>query len=542
MKLLFLYSLMACTLLSVACINNTVGTDVRFSKGDTLPQPSKNSPSPSLAGTFSVQEKFHFDSTLLPAFLKKYPEYARFKNDLIKFYRPRGYSYAWYDSMGLIEQASNLYNRIQQLDDEGITRQLPYKKEFEVLMSNNDSSLRKDPMNAEAELLISSQYLAYANITWQGIDEKQTKNLDWFLPRKKLSLSTLMDSLFSDNGKALFDEEPVYYQYALLKEYLKRYRELEKSGTYPNIKTRKRSFRLGDSSTAIKDIRRSLFLTKDLSSPDTLSMVMDTTLEKAVKNFQLRHGWKDDGVVGAAVIHEMNIPVQDRIRQLLVNMERCRWVPVETKKNFLVINIPDYKLYVVENDSVIFTMKVVVGQTMHETAIFNGELKYIVFSPYWNIPPGIMKKEILPGIRKNSNYLKKHDMEWFGNGIRQKPGINNSLGLVKFVFPNSFNIYLHDTPSKNLFNEDQRAFSHGCIRLSEPKRLAEYLLRKEKEWDPISIHEAMYAGTEKYVPLRETVPVFIAYFTAWVDRAGQLQFRDDIYGRDKRLEELLFTN
>ena len=186
-------------------------------------------------------------------------------------------------------------------------------------------------------------------------------------------------------------------------------------------------------------------------------------------------------------------------------------------------------------------MNIVVGSTAHNTVIFTGTLKYIVFSPYWNVPPSILKKEILPAIKRNKNYLAAHNMEWNGNGVRQKPGPNNSLGLVKFLFPNAYNIYLHDTPAKSLFGEDRRAFSHGCIRLSEPPRLARFLLRNDSNWDSLKIVRAMNARKEQYVTVKETVPVYIGYFTAWVDREGKLNFRDDIYGHDQKMAARMFN-
>ena len=185
-------------------------------------------------------------------------------------------------------------------------------------------------------------------------------------------------------------------------------------------------------------------------------------------------------------------------------------------------------------------MKIVVGSTAHNTVIFTGTLKYVVFSPYWNIPPGILKNEILPAISRNKNYLTRHNMEWHGNIVRQKPGPNNSLGLVKFLFPNDYNIYLHDTPSKSLFEENERAFSHGCIRLSQPAKLARFLLRNDPSWDSLKIARAMNGGKEKFVTVKENVPVYIGYFTAWVDREGNLNFRDDIYGHDRKLADQLF--
>lgn len=526
--------------LALSCTSSTKEAGAAANTKDTIPT-IKKAVASSMAGNFSTQSELRFDSAAIKDFLKKYPDFNKFSKDLNKFYQSRSFSYAWYDGNGLIEQAASLYNRVEQLQEEGITRQLPYSKTFDALMDDNDSLLLREPMNAEAELMLTSQYFAYANIAWEGIDEKETQKLDWFLPRKKLSLKNLMDSLISEEGKTILEKEPVYYQYALLREYLKKYKTLEKNGGYPKITADKKSYKLGDSSNTIKTIRKSLYLMNDLTTPDTLSHVMDATLESAVKKFQLRHGWKDDGIIGAAMIREMNIPVHERILQLLVNMERCRWVPVDSKKDYIMINIPAYKLYVVENDSVAWNMNVVVGKSMHKTAIFNGDLKHVVFSPYWNVPPSILKNEIIPGIKRNPNYLKNHNMEWNGNGVRQKPGNNNSLGQVKFLFPNSFNIYLHDTPAKSLFSEDQRAFSHGCIRLSEPRKLATYLLRNDKNWNDASITEAMNAGKEKYVTLAKTVPVFIAYLTAWVDRAGELQFRNDIYNRDNRLAEMILT-
>jgi murein L,D-transpeptidase YcbB/YkuD len=212
------------------------------------------------------------------------------------------------------------------------------------------------------------------------------------------------------------------------------------------------------------------------------------------------------------------------------------------KGRYLAVNIPEFKLHAYQDDSLLWSMNVVVGKSVHKTVVFSGDLKYVVFSPYWNVPPGILKNEILPGIRRNKNYLDVHHMEWNNGNVRQKPGPWNSLGQVKFLFPNSHSIYLHDTPSKSLFNEEKRAFSHGCIRVAEPKKLATYLLRDDLNWSEQKIEAAMNRGKEQYVTLKENMPVFIAYFTAWVDRKGLLNFRDDIYSRDTRLAELVLED
>jgi murein L,D-transpeptidase YcbB/YkuD len=238
----------------------------------------------------------------------------------------------------------------------------------------------------------------------------------------------------------------------------------------------------------------------------------------------------------------MSAPLSKRIEQIIVNMERCRWLPAEEDASFLMVNIPQFKLLAVENGNQTFTSDVVVGKETNKTVIFKGDMKYVVFSPYWNVPQSIVTKEIIPGIRKNPNYPAKHNMEYYEGGkIRQKPGKNNSLGLVKFLFPNSFNIYLHDTPSKSLFSEDKRAFSHGCIRVAKPFELAQYLLRYDQNWNEEKIRAAMNSGKEQYVTLKKTVPVYLVYLTAFVDNKGKLNFREDIYSRDQHLKEMLFS-
>jgi murein L,D-transpeptidase YcbB/YkuD len=272
------------------------------------------------------------------------------------------------------------------------------------------------------------------------------------------------------------------------------------------------------------------------------SPVFDQELANGIKEFQRRYGLKEDGVAGPGVLKEMSAPLSKRIEQILVNMERCRWLPVEEESNFLMVNIPQFKLLAVENEKITWSSDVVVGKATNKTVIFKGDMKHVVFSPYWNVPNSIVKNEIIPAIRKNPNYLAKHNMEYYEGGkVRQKPGPNNSLGLVKFLFPNSFNIYLHDTPAKALFSESKRAFSHGCIRVAKPMELAQYLLKNDPNWNEEKIRAAMNSGKEQWVTLQKTVPVYLVYLTAFVDNNGKLNFREDIYSRDQHLKEMLFS-
>ncbi len=516
-----------------ACNNNGSGKQAH---ADSLAKLAKEINDISIPGGFSNQEKLRFDSATLELFLQRHPGFSLFAEDMHRFYNKREYAYAWYDDKGLIEQAGNLYNRLINIREEGLPDRLPYRDSFVIVMDSLLSLENKKP-DTETELMLTAQYFAYAKIAWQGLSEKESKAMDWFLPRKKVNLPQLMDSLLSDKA-ALINNEPLYRQYGLLRSFLKKYRDIESNGGWKEIKADKRKYEPGNSSAVIQEIKDRLYQLGDIASNDS-SAVYDSSLINGIKTFQQRLGLKQDGIIGPNFFREINYPISKRIEQIIVNMERCRWLPEVPSKEYLVVNIPEFALHAYTGDSLLWTMNVVVGKAIHETAIFSGELKYVVFSPYWNVPPGILKNEILPALKRNPNYLKRQNMEWNGNTVRQKPGPNNALGLVKFLFPNSYNIYLHDTPSKSLFNEDKRAFSHGCIRVSKPKELAKWLLRDYPEWTEEKITKAMNAGKEQYFTLKETVPVFVVYFTSWVDRQGRINFREDVYKRDDRLAKMI---
>jgi L,D-transpeptidase YcbB len=449
---------------------------------------------------------------------------------------------------------------------EGLPDKIPYKDSLIQLFSEGNNAVRyanprKDHANPrtthanprtdransvtahadpQTELMLTAQYFNYARLAWGGISENQTRSINWFLPRKKIDLPALMDSLLNDKSSALIHHGYVYRQYGLLKGYLNRYRILDARGDWPLIKTSQKSLSIGDSSVATGILRKKLFLFGDLTDSSG-SDRFDQDLKAGVQHYQHRLGMKEDGVAGPATIGELNKPVLACIRQILVNMERCRWVPVTLDRDYFVVNIPAFELFAYQKDSLLFAIRAVVGKSVHKTVIFNGNLQYVVFSPYWNVPSGILKNEVLPGIHRDPRYLQKHNMEWSGKTVRQKPGPANPLGQVKFLFPNQYDIYLHDSPAKGLFNEDTRAFSHGCIRLADARKVAHYLLRNDPLWPDRKIDSAMRSGKEKWVTLKDPVPVFIAYFTAWVDRQGKLNWRKDIYKRDDRLAAMLWN-
>lgn len=489
-----------------------------------------------LAGNFSNQKVLKFDSSELDPFFFKYPSLLPFKENLRSFYGRRNFSFAWYDANGQIEQAGNLFTRFQNIQSEGITSPLPYITNLDSLMGNSQAS--DAALKTETEMLLSGLYFYFSNKVWSGLSQNKTTGLEWYLPRKKLSYQSMLDSLLKIGSGFTGADEPVYRQYNLLKPFLKKYQEIEKALNWEIIKETKSAYSIGDSSATILQIRKKLWLTGDLPA-DTSTYLFNIDLQTAVKKFQHRYGMKEDGIIGQAMLRQLNTPLQKSLQTIMVNMERSRWLPLRVEGDYLAVNIPEFKLHAYNGDSLLWDMDVVVGKSVSKTVIFSGQLSQIVFSPYWNIPASIVKNEVQPGIKRNKRYLASHHMERYAGGFRQTPGPWNSLGQVKFLFPNSYSIYLHDTPSKSLFGEDKRAFSHGCIRLSEPKKLAVYLLRKNSLWNDQKITAAMKSGTEKYVTLEDKLPVFITYFTAWVDREGNLNFRDDIYNRDARLVEMM---
>ncbi|MGV3509105.1 MAG: L,D-transpeptidase family protein [Sphingobacteriaceae bacterium] len=327
-------------------------------------------------------------------------------------------------------------------------------------------------------------------------------------------------------------------QYQLLEEAIQHYSKLKTKDPWTEIVFDEGAYlEANDRSPVIKEIRNRLELLGDFRGLGN-SEVYNQRLENGVKRFQARHGLEENGIINKTFIKALNVPLDTRIKQLNANKERLAKEFTKRENKRIVANIPEYKLHVYENGREVLSMDIVVGKTTNKTVLFSDELEQVVFSPYWNVPESIVKNEILPAIDKNPRYLKNNQMEIVGtkNGlpqIRQKPGPKNSLGKVKFMFPNQYNIYFHDTPAKSLFEKKKRAFSHGCIRLSQPFELAKYLLKDDPKWTDEAIQNAMNSGTEKWVTLSEKIPVSISYYTAWVDPSGDVHFRDDIYGHDK---------
>jgi murein L,D-transpeptidase YcbB/YkuD len=463
------------------------------------------------------------------------------------FYNTRNYQFAWFSGDGLTEQALafwNLHDYVTSYESDTALRDKALQKRMDNLIAEESLSVSASDKNyLNTELTLTEHFIRYMLNNYDGGAVKR-KEMERFIPFKKEQVMAVADSLLNKKHKDNKYFEDVNVPYKKLKAELAKYYDITKKGGWPQITTSKKSLKAGVSDPVIAVIKKRLQLTGDMPGTDT-SQVFNDSLENGVRTFQTRMGYKPDGIITAQLIKDMNVPAQDRVEQILMNMGRMRWMPSPSTGQLIVVNIPEFVLHVYEGNKKAFDMNVVVGKEGHNTMMFSGDLNQIVFSPYWNVPPSIVKNEILPKLASNPNYLVSQNMEQTGTEgglpvIRQLPGEKNSLGRVKFLFPNSFNIYFHDTPAKSLFEKDKRAYSHGCIRLSDPEKMANYLLKDNPEWTPDRISEAMDSGTEKFVKLKKPVPVIITYYTAWVDDNGQLNFRDDIYTHDQKLVQKMF--
>lgn len=540
MKNFFLYTVLISSLFA-ACQNNGNSQN----ESDEKKNISKRDYSINKSNSYS---DLFLDSSAVEKFItsKKIPD--SLARRIRSFYNTRNYQFAWFSSDGMNEQTYafwNLHDYVTTYDNDTSLKDKKLQKKMDALVAEESLSPTASADYINTELTLTEHFIKYILNNYEKGYVKR-KEMERFIPLKKEDPLALADSLLNKKHKDDKYFEDVNAPYKALKDQLGKYYNIAKAGGWPQITASKKSLKKGVSDPSIPIIKKRLEITGEMVGKDS-SQVFNDTLENAVRTFQTTMGYKPDGVITAQLIKDMNVPAIERLKQILLNMGRMRWMPTEPNGRLIIVNIPEFVLHVYENKKRAWDMNVVVGKEGHNTTMFTGDLNQVVFSPYWNVPPSIVQKEILPKLASNPDYLASQNMEQTGtdeNGvpkIRQLPGANNSLGRVKFLFPNSFNIYFHDTNAKGLFEKDKRAFSHGCIRLAEPEKMAQYLLRDQPEWTPEKIEDAMNSGNEKYVKLKDPVPVIITYYTAWVDDNGQINFRDDIYSHDKTLGSKMFV-
>jgi murein L,D-transpeptidase YcbB/YkuD len=416
---------------------------------------------------------------------------------------------------------------------------------------------------AQVELYFSAIFLRFARDMKVGrfLPTKIDPNLYW--QKKEIDPVRALELMAEapDMQSFITQWQPGILDYAKLKSVLAAYRDVEAVGGWPAV-PHVDVIKPGEENPAVVAVHARLELTDEQlhGARDRESPVYDDVLVGAVKRFQHQHGLEADGVIGKRTIFAMNIPVADRIQQIIVTMERWRWMPEDLGPSHIRVNIAGYELRRVRNGQLEELMRVVVGKPYHQTPVFSDEIEHLEFNPYWNVPHSIAVNEELPKLKTNPAARAARGFEAVVDGrgvsltsinwstmsrsnfpvrLRQKPGPDNALGRVKFMFPNRFNVYMHDTPARSLFGRAERAFSHGCIRLARPIDLAEQVLAEIPGWDLARIDAVLNSQERTVVRLSSKLPVHLTYATVWVAPDGSVQFRPDIYNRDAKLEKAL---
>ncbi len=412
------------------------------------------------------------------------------------------------------------------------------------------------------ELLLTDAFFRYSIEVHAGYQAPRVLDVDWYLRGPRLDPLKTLDTITRD--EATFKEKvvalpPPHAGYLALKKALLRYLDMQDAGEWQKIPAGP-SLRLGDRDPRVALIRERLaregYL--EIQSLDD-NILFDERLEEAIRRFQNNYGHKVDGIVGRFTLYSLNISLAERIEQIKQNMERWRWMPRNLGQRYVMVNMAGYKLYVMEDNQVVLDMRVVIGKPFRSTPAFQDQLEYLVLNPVWKVPPRLAEEEILPKLQKNPEFLAKNnirvysswsksaeelnpeEIDWneldqdsFQFRLEQSPGDQNSMGRVKFMFPNPFRVYLHDTPARHLFRKQVRTFSSGCIRVERPVTLVSELLRSE-EWTPDRVRDVIASGETMRVDLPKKLPIYLLYWTAWVEDDGFVYFRRDVYSRNENI-------
>ena len=513
---------------------------------------------------FSCQQKPSSEeiSEVIPTLLAE----ADTNSTLTAAYKDNNYQPIWVQSGGLNKAGEEFLEELDHIALDGLVKNHYLTEEQLTLLQQVKAS--KDPqLHAQLDVLLSRSFLQLASDLNRGRIDPADVNIEWKMDRKdpttdyKEQLLAIRSRSSVEN--ALEELRPSNAMYDELKALLQQLRETPKA-EMSSVTAFEGKIEKGDKHEAVPLIRQKLILLQDLEEGQkNTEQVYDDQLFEAVKKFQRRHGLIDDGVIGADFVAAINYSQQDLISKILVNMERLRWLPdfSESDKNKVIVNIPDFHLYYIQEDDTVLTSKVVVGKDYRQTPVFKSEMTFLVFSPTWTLPETILWEDAIPAIQQDRAYLAKNNMKvldyqenevnsrkinWnrlegkedFPYLIRQAPGSGNPLGKVKFMFPNEHYIYIHDSPAQALFSRDDRTFSSGCIRMEKPEEFASLLLEDANDWDSEKIAKAMSQDEEQTVNLKESLDVWLLYLTVW-SKDGKLEVREDVYDMDRKLAESL---
>jgi len=476
--------------------------------------------------------------------------------DLRRLYAGNQYRALWVSDTGPSINAIAFRRCLENSEREGLK-----PEDYHLDAIEKHWKARTPEQLAKLELLMSDVFIDFAKDMYQGRVIPQVVDKDWFLPNREFDPVKLLIEASKDDApcRALFQLRPKQPQYERLRKKLTQFRKIQAEGGWPLIPD-DGLIKVGMESDQIPLVRRRLIISGDYKGPMNDSKVLDEGLSEAVKRFQIHHGIYTDGMIGNETREAMSIPVEKRIAQIIVNLERWRWVPRNLGFRYVLVNAAGYELEIVEDQEPVLEMRVVVGKRERPTPVFTSDLQFVDINPVWNVPRTIAVEDVLPKLQRNPGFVQQqgiqvisgwgknekivnpYSIDWsFYNEkhlpfhFRQPPGPKNPLGRIRFLFPNSHDIYLHDTNHTELFANPERNFSSGCIRVERPLTLARYLLKDDSAWSLDKIVHQINSGQSLRIQLGRTLPVYVLYFTAWVDDDGAINFYPDAYGRDKEL-------
>ncbi|MGH7483628.1 MAG: L,D-transpeptidase family protein [Longimicrobiales bacterium] len=486
---------------------------------------------------------------------------------IVAFYRERGYRQAWTDYDEILERGWALLETMDDSELDGLDPQryrypLAYRMVQQVEGDSIDES-REPAQMAEVDMVLSEVFARYADHLAGGTIDPNASGLNWQIPRDRAPVGELLRQIVAgeDPAELVAGLRPQAPEYERLMHARAKYDSIAARGGWSEV-PEDTPDEIGESGAGVSALRQRLIAERDPAEARLASAGVaqperfDEELKQGLEHFQARHGLDPDGALGELTLEALNTSVADRLLQIKLNMDQWRWLPYDLGDRYILVNVAGFELEVVDQDSVVMTMNVVVGQEGWETPIFRDTMETIVVNPYWNVPASIEREEVLPRVRSDPGYLARNDMEVLrGNNVvnpysiswgavspgsvrfRQRPGPQNALGQVKFLFPNRNNVYLHDTPADQYFSRTSRAFSHGCIRIEKPLELARYLFRTVTDRSVEDLETLLARDSEQWVRVTEPVPVYILYFTAWAGRDGTVRFYPDVYERNRVLDE-----
>jgi L,D-transpeptidase YcbB len=478
----------------------------------------------------------------------------------LAFYRGRADQAAWVGPKRLSDKGLAVHQAVGAAGDDGLP---PVRYRHDVALDRiarlemtGDTAL-SDTMVvrtlADLDVLVTEGFNRLARDLVAGMMDPEAAGLDYRIVKDRAPADAILNRVLTGEAPAdiVARLRPAIPHYDRMRVALLAYHEAEARGDWPQVRTDS-TLKEGGRAEAVAQVRRRLAdgvnareaaLARAGAADESL---FDADLARAVALFQDRHAIVPDGAVGEATARELNHTIAERIAELRLNLDRWRWLPDHLGDRYVIVNIAGFELEVVEQGRIIESMNVVVGQLTNQTPIFSDSIQYVVVNPYWNVPDGIMARTIQPAMDRDPTYLARHDMEIVDGRVRQRPGPKNSLGRYKFIFPNDFDVYLHDTPDGHLFARTERAFSSGCVRLERPRDFARMLLRLQSDRDPDSLDPILAAGKEQWIKLDRPLPVYLLYFTAWAQEDGTVRFHHDVYQRseamDGQAEEMVTTS